>query len=183
MRKPGPDGRSPAMTTSSSKLLARGQVNATDSLTDELIQSTDMPAAVMIRWPTTPPVADPRSFPSPRVRPCACWPLRLRSWPQSERPGCDLLFRLIRTILRARSAQAQLGKAAPTMAFRSKLTGDPEAHGDDPVTVRPSPLHASCRRWLPERRPGWPGRNARKATLTFLACRSGRNPRQIAGGG
>jgi hypothetical protein len=47
--------------------LAAGQITAADELTVELVNPPDAPAAVLIRWPAAPSVADPRRFPAVAV--------------------------------------------------------------------------------------------------------------------
>ena len=42
--------------------LATGQINASDRLSVELVQATETPAAILIRWPSAPSVTDPHKF-------------------------------------------------------------------------------------------------------------------------
>jgi hypothetical protein len=44
--------------------LAGGQLNATDTLTIELVEADETPAVVIITWPAKPSVLHPRRFPS-----------------------------------------------------------------------------------------------------------------------
>ena len=44
--------------------LAEGQLSATDTLTIELVEANETPAAVIIRWPVKPSVLHPRLFPA-----------------------------------------------------------------------------------------------------------------------
>jgi hypothetical protein len=44
--------------------LSSGPINGTDSLTVELVEADETPAAVIIRWPLKPTVLDPRRFPA-----------------------------------------------------------------------------------------------------------------------
>jgi hypothetical protein len=43
--------------------LASGQITTVDSLTVELVEADETPAAVIIRWPVKPTVLHPRRFP------------------------------------------------------------------------------------------------------------------------
>jgi hypothetical protein len=43
--------------------LATGPINGTDSLTVELVEADETPAAVIIRWPLKPTVLHPHRFP------------------------------------------------------------------------------------------------------------------------
>jgi hypothetical protein len=43
--------------------LASTQLNGHDSVTIELVEADDTPAAVIIRWPSKPSVVHPRRFP------------------------------------------------------------------------------------------------------------------------
>ena len=45
-------------------VLAEGQLFATDTLTIELVEANETPAAVIIRWPVKPSVLHPRLFPA-----------------------------------------------------------------------------------------------------------------------
>ena len=42
--------------------LATGQINASDQLIIELVQATETPTMILIRWPAAPSVYDPRRF-------------------------------------------------------------------------------------------------------------------------
>ena len=42
--------------------LASGQITAADQLSIELVQATETPAAILIRWPGAPSVTDPHKF-------------------------------------------------------------------------------------------------------------------------
>src|SRR5215207_3295108 len=42
--------------------LASGPITPADSLTIELLRPSDMPPAVLIRWPQMPSITDPRKF-------------------------------------------------------------------------------------------------------------------------
>jgi hypothetical protein len=44
--------------------LSFGQITAVDSLTIELVQANETPAAVIIRWPSRPTVLHPYRFPT-----------------------------------------------------------------------------------------------------------------------
>jgi hypothetical protein len=44
--------------------LASGQITAVNSITIDLIQADETPAAVIIRWPAKPSVLHPRRFPA-----------------------------------------------------------------------------------------------------------------------
>ena len=43
-------------------VLASGQITAADQLTVELVQATETPDAILLRWPAAPSVTDPRKF-------------------------------------------------------------------------------------------------------------------------
>jgi hypothetical protein len=43
--------------------LASSQITATDSITIELVEADETPAAVLVRWPLKPTVLHPRRFP------------------------------------------------------------------------------------------------------------------------
>jgi hypothetical protein len=47
-----------------SRVLASGQINGSDMISVELVQPTDAPAVVIVKWPQAPTVADPRRFSS-----------------------------------------------------------------------------------------------------------------------
>ena len=42
--------------------LASGQITAADQLTIELVQATETPAVILLRWPAAPSVTDARRF-------------------------------------------------------------------------------------------------------------------------
>jgi hypothetical protein len=42
--------------------LATGQINITDTIKIELVEPSNNPSAVLIRWPEQPSVIDPRRF-------------------------------------------------------------------------------------------------------------------------
>jgi hypothetical protein len=44
--------------------LATGQITPTDSVTIVLAEPADMPAPIVIHWPTKPTVCDPRRYPT-----------------------------------------------------------------------------------------------------------------------
>ena len=45
-------------------LLAAGQITPADTLTIDLVEATETPPAVLLRWPGQPSVADPFRFPA-----------------------------------------------------------------------------------------------------------------------
>ena len=45
-------------------ILARGHVTKADELTVELVQATETPGVILIRWPAAPSVTDPHRFQS-----------------------------------------------------------------------------------------------------------------------
>ena len=44
--------------------LAAGKITAADTLVVELVEATETPAVVLLRWPGQPSVADPDRFPA-----------------------------------------------------------------------------------------------------------------------
>jgi hypothetical protein len=44
--------------------LATAQLTATDVITIELVEATETPAVVIVRWPSKPSVLHPRPFPA-----------------------------------------------------------------------------------------------------------------------
>jgi hypothetical protein len=44
--------------------LGTGQINASDTLTIELVEADETPPVIIIRWPGKPTVMHPRRFPS-----------------------------------------------------------------------------------------------------------------------